>query len=904
MAKSNEDYLDSIYKKYSSFENVNTKNGTTILNTHNDTSSLIYSSSSFLKFENSNSSSVSEEKAFGTNYRKNATKKAENIVGKNYVHIYNFTDNNIYSSNQSRSKNYSQEETVGKCRKSIKEIRNSAKIITEDQFNYDNINNYNKDHCTKLRGKKKNNDFLSDFINKIGYNKFHLFLFWISTEIVFMIGSEIMITNVILSSIQEEWKMEDSQILLVNSVLFIGILFSSIFMNKITNNFGRRFLIISTNLIVFLFSFLGFFANNFITYSFLRFGVGNGIGILIPSLLSLIVEFIPDYKRSLYVSCIWISYPFGLIYVCNLAILFTKKNLFNWKSVCLINSFSSLLAFYLSFFISESPRYLLLKATELEFVLKNKFRKDNKKSLDEINLGESGYSKIPIDENYNINFKKQAEGNKIFEHVNNEKISLIRKAFEVLDKIAKFSNSYEKKNHREKFMNEIIDEFKQKGMYEEDLKINSIFCEYKDQIKTSNTENKLSFNNQSIIDFKQISSYKIKEKINHSNYLEDELNNFVFFTKENCSGENIGQNKKEKAYINESSMTFIDKNIKYKIQSQRKLEKFKLNKQYFNNIRQKKFSIQKNKKNSLQDCFEEHELRNTNRKLRKSYLYNKRKSFQSPRYTQKQKQIHYHKFLDSSISKNIMNFQNNKKAEEFHKNSQSLNKSNSKKNIDLKNYKDGQYSSNMLMCKENNNSQNNFSNEDYFKNFETKINSYIIFFIWFSTNLISIGILILLPKHLEIIVKKDKSETFKNIIITIWFLTPCPIIRGLLSESTLLGRKFTICISLFITAIFSLFAFLSYENLHIYLGFSAFFISVCYGILLVFTAEYFHTKIRASALAMGNSFGKLGGILAPFVTEFFDLQITNGSFLFISILSIICFSLGLFLKETREFKIK
>ncbi len=186
----------------------------------------------------------------------------------------------------------------------------------------------------------------------------------------------------------------------------------------------------------------------------------------------------------------------------------------------------------------------------------------------------------------------------------------------------------------------------------------------------------------------------------------------------------------------------------------------------------------------------------------------------------------------------------------------------------------------------------------------SKIICFIIFFLWFCTHFISTGILFLLPRYFEIISKNDKAETFKNIISTIYFFIPSPIIRGLISESTFFGRKSSIYFSLLFSGFFSFLSCFSIDYLYLFLGISSFFVSVCYGILLVYTAEYFNTKLRANALGIGNSLGRLGGLLAPFAFDFFDLNIKNGSLIAISFFSVVCFGLSLLLKETREMKIK
>jgi putative MFS transporter len=190
-----------------------------------------------------------------------------------------------------------------------------------------------------------------------------------------------------------------------------------------------------------------------------------------------------------------------------------------------------------------------------------------------------------------------------------------------------------------------------------------------------------------------------------------------------------------------------------------------------------------------------------------------------------------------------------------------------------------------LFTKVNNNSMcSGFGG--YFKGEYFIISTYLIF-LWYSSSLVSYGLLNVLPKHFENMTKKDKADSLKNMMAAMYILALCPFFRGFISELTFLGRKNTLAFGFLGSFICSCFCIIDENNLSLFSGCLNFFINISLGIVTVYTSEVYPTHLRSGALGFGNAFTRLGGITAPFICQLFELHLEKGSFYLFGITSLI-----------------
>jgi MFS family permease len=258
---------------------------------------------------------------------------------------------------------------------------------------YENVNKNENENQENNQIEEKcdiNSDNLKStldiYIDKIGFNRFQLFTIFIVCFIFFVEGSEMVIINLILTSIQRDWKISTVERSLLSSAIFFGFFLGSLISGYLLNKFGRKTPCVYSVFMVWIFSVLAPLVVSFSHLFVIRIFVGLGFGVLVPALTSLITELIPTYNRSFVLNMLWVLYPVGIVYICVISLFNIKdKQFLDWKQISLINSYSSALMTLLALFLPESPRYLLLKREYKEaFEILNKMGKPNNISLTEI----------------------------------------------------------------------------------------------------------------------------------------------------------------------------------------------------------------------------------------------------------------------------------------------------------------------------------------------------------------------------------------------------------------------------------------------------------------------------------------------------------------------------------------
>lgn len=280
-----------------------------------------------------------------------------------------FFDNNL-KNNENDNLKMNEKLQLGIC---------SYNVNTNQPLNYNTFvnKNCNSNDTREENQNSHNKSTLDSYLDSIGYNRFQLFIFFIVCFVFFVDGSEMIIINLILSSIQRDWKITTFERSMLSSAVFFGFFIGSFVSGYLTNKYGRKKPSILGICLIWIFTTLTPYINGFFVLFSIRFFVGIGIGFVVPALTSLVTELIPTFYRSFVLNMLWIFYPLGIIYICFISIFYIKdKEFLDWKRITLINSYSSLIMLILSFYLCESPRYMLLKRNyEEAFILLDKIGK-------------------------------------------------------------------------------------------------------------------------------------------------------------------------------------------------------------------------------------------------------------------------------------------------------------------------------------------------------------------------------------------------------------------------------------------------------------------------------------------------------------------------------------------------
>jgi putative MFS transporter len=449
--------------------------------------------------------------------------------------------------------------------------------------------------CIPEEKPEKDENVIDLYLDKIGYTSYHYNLIFILSLMYFSMSGEFFIINILLSTLQKEWNLSNSKISLLGSATFFGIFITSLLAGWINNKYGRKLPSILGCICISIFSILSCFSQSIWHMFWAKVMIGIGIGIMIPGTTSLLTESIPKQNRSFTLNAVWGLYPIGMIYICYVAINYIHKNVLLWRSVCLINSLSSVIVVFLSFYLKESPRYLILK-----------------------------------------------------------------------------------------------------GQFSQGFRILNLMGKPKDIFLSYEQENKI-----------QVQT-------------------------------GISQKKNENSFLGA----------------------------YF---------------------------------------------------------------------------------------------------------------------------------EDDFK-----IITPFLIFLWYSSSLISYGLLYVMPKHFENLTKKDKADSLKSMMSSLYILALCPFLRGMISELEFLGRKKTLALGFLGAFFLSICCTYNENKLSFFSGTLNFFINISLGLVSVYTSEVYPTHLRSGALGIGNAFTRLGGITAPFICEYMDKHIDKGSFKFFAVIGLLSMFLSCGLsRETR-----
>lgn len=204
----------------------------------------------------------------------------------------------------------------------------------------------------------KKTSAIDRIINELGINKYNMRIYLILSLFFLADGAEMIVISLLISKLGVIWDLSHTQKGLMGSAVFVGFFIGALVSGKLSDTKGRKPTFIIGSLIVCVFATGSAFAPNYTTFLILRALNGLGIGMSIPSCTSLVTEITPTAYRAWVLNLVWIFFPFGEIF----AIMIAESILdypIGWRYLLGFAGLPSILAFAISFFIFESPKYYL-----------------------------------------------------------------------------------------------------------------------------------------------------------------------------------------------------------------------------------------------------------------------------------------------------------------------------------------------------------------------------------------------------------------------------------------------------------------------------------------------------------------------------------------------------------------
>jgi MFS family permease len=156
-----------------------------------------------------------------------------------------------------------------------------------------------------------------------------------------------------------DWDLADSEVALIASMVFVGVLVGALFWGPFADKYGRRLAFILGCSIIILFGFLSGVAPNFGVLLAFRALVGFGVGgSTIP--FDLLAEFLPNSHRGRFLIYIEYFWTIGSMFVAGTAWALLSSA--GWRVLVYVTAIPVTVSLIFSIFVlPESPRWLLEK---------------------------------------------------------------------------------------------------------------------------------------------------------------------------------------------------------------------------------------------------------------------------------------------------------------------------------------------------------------------------------------------------------------------------------------------------------------------------------------------------------------------------------------------------------------
>uniref|UniRef100_A0A3Q3VWW9 Major facilitator superfamily (MFS) profile domain-containing protein n=1 Tax=Mola mola TaxID=94237 RepID=A0A3Q3VWW9_MOLML len=191
-------------------------------------------------------------------------------------------------------------------------------------------------------------------VETIGFGRFHILLFVIMGSANIVEAMEIMLLAIVSPEIRCEWHLDDWQVALVSTMVFLGFMLCGVLGGYISDRYGRWKVVFGGFVWSAFFSLLTSFAPSYGWFIFLRSLVGCGVAGVSQGFV-LKTEFIPAKHRAFLLPLASIFWMIGSILIIILGMLLVPT--LGWRWMIRLSVTPSVILIFLFKFIPESARY-------------------------------------------------------------------------------------------------------------------------------------------------------------------------------------------------------------------------------------------------------------------------------------------------------------------------------------------------------------------------------------------------------------------------------------------------------------------------------------------------------------------------------------------------------------------
>jgi MFS family permease len=182
-------------------------------------------------------------------------------------------------------------------------------------------------------------------------------------------GTDVMVISYAAPSISKQWSISPQSLGIVFSAALVGMAIGAMFVAPLADNFGRKKIILISNLIMGLSVFMTSWANSVQILTLMRIISGIGIGAILACTATLASETAPSKSKDFWVSFVMAGYPIGAVISGLVAAYLIPQ--YGWQFIFKIAGSFSFLFFPIVFFLlKESEEFKLNNKTERNISVK------------------------------------------------------------------------------------------------------------------------------------------------------------------------------------------------------------------------------------------------------------------------------------------------------------------------------------------------------------------------------------------------------------------------------------------------------------------------------------------------------------------------------------------------------
>ncbi|XP_061570234.1 putative transporter SVOPL [Cololabis saira] len=195
---------------------------------------------------------------------------------------------------------------------------------------------------------------VEEAVESIGFGRFHVLLFVIMGSANIVEAMEIMLLAVVSPEIRCEWQLDDWQVALVSTMVFLGFMACGVLSGYLADRYGRWKVVFGGFVWSAYFSLLTSFAPSYGWFIFLRSMVGCGVAGVSQGFV-LKTEFFPAKYRALMLPLASVFWMTGSMLIILLGMLVVPT--MGWRWMIRLSVTPSIILIFLFKFIPESARY-------------------------------------------------------------------------------------------------------------------------------------------------------------------------------------------------------------------------------------------------------------------------------------------------------------------------------------------------------------------------------------------------------------------------------------------------------------------------------------------------------------------------------------------------------------------